>query len=72
MGFGFIDALNTRLITSLNYIAIDNLHNLQITEVHAKSFPACTAFVRRFLVTASNYGYHFYRMNPVVCLYCKD
>jgi hypothetical protein len=32
-------------------------HNLQITTAHAKSFPACSVFTRRFLVTASNNNY---------------
>jgi hypothetical protein len=46
-----LDLLNTltRLVTTLNYSAIANLHDLQITTAHAKSFqsvsihqnPAC-------------------------------
>jgi hypothetical protein len=35
---GFIDHFNTRLLITLNHSAIADLHNLQITTVHAKSF----------------------------------
>jgi hypothetical protein len=35
---GFIDHFNTRLVTALNYSAIADIHNLQITTAHAKSF----------------------------------
>jgi hypothetical protein len=42
MGFGleigFIDHFNTRLVTALNYSAIADLHTLQITTAHSKSF----------------------------------
>jgi hypothetical protein len=42
MGFGleieFIDYIDTRLVTTLNYSAVANLHTLQITTAHAKSF----------------------------------
>jgi hypothetical protein len=34
---GFNDQFNTRLLTTLNYSAIPNLHTLQITAAHAKS-----------------------------------
>jgi hypothetical protein len=36
---GFIDHFNTQLVTTLNYSAIADLHILQITTPHAKSFP---------------------------------
>jgi hypothetical protein len=32
----FIDHFNTRLVTTLNYSAITNLHTLQITRPHVK------------------------------------
>jgi hypothetical protein len=51
---GFIDHFNTRLVTTLNYSAVADLHTLQITRGHAKSFPVCNVFPSRFLVTASN------------------
>jgi hypothetical protein len=35
---GFIDHFNTQLVATLNYIAIANLHTLQINTAHAKSF----------------------------------
>jgi hypothetical protein len=35
---GFIDHFNTWLVTTLNYSTITDLHNLQITTAHAKSF----------------------------------
>jgi hypothetical protein len=59
-GFGlvtrFIDHFNTRLVTTLNYSAIANLHNLreQITRAHAKY--SQFAFISRFLVTDLNNG----------------
>jgi hypothetical protein len=41
-GFGleikFIDHFNTRLVTTLNYSAIANLHILQITTAHSTPF----------------------------------
>jgi hypothetical protein len=47
---GFIEHLQT--VIAYNYNAVTNLHNLQITTVHAKpSQAACTS---RFLVMASN------------------
>jgi hypothetical protein len=59
-GFGldieFIDHLYTKLETTSNYSATANLHTLQITTAHAKSFPACCVFTSRSLVTASNSG----------------
>jgi hypothetical protein len=60
-GFGldirFTDHLNTRLVTTLNYSLIADLHTLQITTAHAKSFPACRVFTISFLLTDSNNGY---------------
>jgi hypothetical protein len=42
MGFwleiGFIDHFTTRLVTTLNYSAIADHHNLQITTAHGKPF----------------------------------
>jgi hypothetical protein len=35
---GFIDHINTRLVTTINYSTIAYLHTLQITTAHAKSF----------------------------------
>jgi hypothetical protein len=35
---GFIDHFNTRLVTTLNYSAVADLHNSQITIAHAKTF----------------------------------
>jgi hypothetical protein len=35
---GLIDHFNTQLVTTINYRAIADLHNLQITTAHAKSF----------------------------------
>jgi hypothetical protein len=55
LDIGFIDHFNTQLM--LNYSAIANFHTLQITSVHAKSFPACCVFTTRFLVMAYNNGY---------------
>jgi hypothetical protein len=59
-GFGleirFIDDFNTRLVTTLNYSAIANLHTLPITRTHGKSFPACNVFTSRSLIMASNSG----------------
>jgi hypothetical protein len=42
MGFGleigFIDHFNTRLMTTLKYSAVADLHTLQITTAYSKSF----------------------------------
>jgi hypothetical protein len=51
---GFIDNFNTRFVTTLNYTAIADLHTLEITKVHTKSFTACSVFTSRFPVTACN------------------
>jgi hypothetical protein len=53
---GFIDHLYIQLGTTSNYSATPDLHTLQITTAHAKTFPACCVFNSRFLVTASNSG----------------
>jgi hypothetical protein len=50
----FIGHLYARLVTTFNFSIIPNLHILQITIVHAKSFPAFSPFTSRFPVTASN------------------
>jgi hypothetical protein len=42
--------------TTSNYIAIANLHTLQITTEPAKPFLACCVFNSRFIATASNSG----------------
>jgi hypothetical protein len=55
MIIGFTD--NLQVITTNNYNTIADFHTLQITTAYAKSFPACSVFTRRFLVTASNSGY---------------
>jgi hypothetical protein len=34
----FIDHFNTRLVTTLNYSAIADLHTLQMTAAHTKPF----------------------------------
>jgi hypothetical protein len=57
LAIGFIDHFTTQIVTTLNYNAIANLHNSQLTRTHAKSFPACIVFTRHFLVTASSNGY---------------
>jgi hypothetical protein len=61
MGFvleiGFIDHFNIQLVTTLNYSAIADLHNLQITtNKNAKSFQSAAVSTRCVLVTASNSG----------------
>jgi hypothetical protein len=56
LDIGFIGRFKTRLVTTLNYSAIVDLHILQITTAHAKSFPACSVFTSSCLVTASNSG----------------
>jgi hypothetical protein len=38
LDFGFIDPFNKRLVTTFNYSSIADLHTLQITTAHAKSF----------------------------------
>jgi hypothetical protein len=50
---GFTDHFNTRLMTTLNYSAIVNLHTLKPTTAHAKSF---CVFTSHFLVMAANSG----------------
>jgi hypothetical protein len=42
-------------VTAINYIAIADLHTLQITTTHAKSFQSAV-FNDRSLVTVSNSG----------------
>jgi hypothetical protein len=54
---GFIDHFNTQLVITLNYSAITNLHTLQTTSAHVKSFPAYSVFSSGCLVTASNNAY---------------
>jgi hypothetical protein len=58
MGYGlvneFIDHLRTPLGTASNYIAIANLHSLQITTL--SFFPVSCVFTSRSLATASNSG----------------
>jgi hypothetical protein len=58
MGFGlvtqFLEHLYTQLVTTSNYGATANLHTLQITKAHAKSF--LSTFTSRFLVTNLNNG----------------
>jgi hypothetical protein len=50
---------NTRLVITLNYSAIANLHTLLFTRTHGKSFPARSVITRRLLVTTSNNGYSY-------------
>jgi hypothetical protein len=38
LDIGFIDHLNIQLVITLNYSSIADLHTLQITTAHAKSF----------------------------------
>jgi hypothetical protein len=40
---GFIDHFNTRLVTTLNYSTIADVHSLQITTAHAKSFQSVSS-----------------------------
>jgi hypothetical protein len=54
---GFIDHFNTKLVTTPNYSAIANFHNLQFNRVHTKSFPVRSVFSSSCLVTAPNNGY---------------
>jgi hypothetical protein len=53
---GFIDHLNTRLVTTLNYTTVVDFHALQITTAHAKSLQSALVSTSRSLVTASNNG----------------
>jgi hypothetical protein len=55
-GFGLVIGYTEHLqiVTTSNYNAIDNLHNLQITIAHAK--PSQSAFTSRFPVTDLNNG----------------
>jgi hypothetical protein len=43
-------------VTTINYSAIANLHNSQITTAPAKPFPACCLFTSLSLATTSNSG----------------
>jgi hypothetical protein len=43
LDIGFIDHFNTRLVITLNYRAIVNLHNSQITTAPVKLFPAVSS-----------------------------
>jgi hypothetical protein len=52
---GFIGHFSTRLVTTLNYRAIADLHTLKITTAHA-FFSVCCVFTIRSLVTATNSG----------------
>jgi hypothetical protein len=54
LAVGFIGHFITQLAMTLNFSAIPNLHALQITTAHAKSFPICCVFTSCSLVTASN------------------
>jgi hypothetical protein len=54
---GFIDHFNTQLVITLNYSAIADLHTLQITTAHAKSFLAGSVLSSSCLVTAPNNAY---------------
>jgi hypothetical protein len=54
---GFIEHFNTRLVTTFNYIAIVDLHNLHIPTAHAK-YIWCV-LTSRSLVTAYNSGDSF-------------
>jgi hypothetical protein len=55
-GFGFdiwfIDLFNTRLVVTLNYNPITDLHTLQIMTAYAKSFPAYGVFTSSCLLMA--------------------
>jgi hypothetical protein len=57
---GFID--NLQVVTANNCNTIADFHTLQISTAHAKAFPACSVFTKRFLVTASNNGYFYASM----------
>jgi hypothetical protein len=49
--------LSTPLITTVNYSAIANFHNLQFIWAHALSFPAHSVFTSSCLVTTPNNDY---------------
>jgi hypothetical protein len=51
---GFIDHFNTRIVTTLNYSAIANLHTLQITTARPKPFQSAAVSTSRFPVTDLN------------------
>jgi hypothetical protein len=53
---GFIDHVNLQFVTTLNYSAIANFHNLVITTAYAKSFQSSVISTSLSLVTASNIG----------------
>jgi hypothetical protein len=59
MGQGLVNRFidNLKVVTTNNSNTIADVHILKITAANTKSFPACSAFTRRFLVTASNNGY---------------
>jgi hypothetical protein len=58
MGFWIIWFTDHLQVVSRNNCHIfADFQTLQIPRVHAKSFPACSVFTRRFLLTASNNGY---------------
>jgi hypothetical protein len=44
--------------TTNNYNIIADFYTIQISAANAKSFPACSAFARRFLVTALTMAIH--------------
>jgi hypothetical protein len=70
MGFqlvnGFIDHLYPPLGTTSNYSAITNLHTLQFTTGHTKSFPVYCVSNSRTLATASNIGHSLASCTHVV------
>jgi hypothetical protein len=49
---GFTDNFTTQLVITRNYSALADLHALQITTAHAKSFPTRSVFTSGCLVTA--------------------
>jgi hypothetical protein len=57
LDIGFFGHFTTQLIITLDYSAFANLHTLQFTKAHAKSFPTRSVFTSSFLVTASNNDY---------------
>jgi hypothetical protein len=57
LDIGFIDHFSSQLLITRNYSAISDFYSLPVTPEHAKSFPACSAFTTRFLITASNKAY---------------
>jgi hypothetical protein len=56
-GVWIIDQFNTRLVNTINYSAIVDLHGLQITTAHAKSFQSAVSSPVVPLATVSNSGY---------------